>query len=215
MHRHKIVPTILLILSLINFLLAAPVVLQEPRQECVDTAYVPEDVIPMSRSEKQSDEIENPWDKYSDEPWQKRGSSGSSLAQEVGEPPADDSGELATDSPPSPSPQAGTSTNYDASDEGGPGSIKSHPPPSNGPELDLVAPNEGTGTASGLSIMSHPPSNRPETEMVSTSPPRWNLWDPEDWSESSSEAEENFMNKIKGFFDNLVYKCKFCLPGKL
>jgi hypothetical protein len=107
------VPPILLILSLINVLLAAPVVLQEPRQGCVDMADVPEGVIlRVSQSEKRSDELEKRWDAYSDEPsWQKRGSSsGSSPAPSVGEPPADQ--ELTANSPPS--SQTGTTAIQDA-----------------------------------------------------------------------------------------------------
>jgi hypothetical protein len=102
------VPPILLILSLINVLLAAPVGLQEPPQGHVDMADVPEGVIlRVSQSEKRSDELEKRWDEYSDGPWQKRGSSsGSSPAPSVGEPPAGQ--ELAPNSPPS--PQTGTTS---------------------------------------------------------------------------------------------------------
>ena len=102
MHRYKIVPQIILILSLINLLLAAPVVLQEVHHARVDMPDVPEDVIlPVSQSEKRRNELEKRWDEYSVEPWQKRGSSSeSSPAPSVGEPPADK--ELVPNSPPSP-----------------------------------------------------------------------------------------------------------------
>jgi len=108
MHRYKIVPPVLFVLSLITFVLAAPVVLQEAPQACVDMAGIPEDVIPVSESDERNDEQDKRWDEYSDEPWQKRGSSsGESPAPLVGdsEPPADQ--ELAQNSPPS--PQTGTS----------------------------------------------------------------------------------------------------------
>jgi hypothetical protein len=115
MHRCKIVPQILLILSLINLLLAAPVrvVLQEVHQARVDMADVPEDVIlPASQSEKLSDELEERWDEYSDEPWQKRGlSSGSSPPPSVGEPPQAANQGLAPNSPP---PQTGTNRIQDS-----------------------------------------------------------------------------------------------------
>jgi hypothetical protein len=65
MRRNKIVPWILLILSIINVTLAAPVVLREIRHACVDVMDVREDAIPVSRSEKQNDELERLWDKPS------------------------------------------------------------------------------------------------------------------------------------------------------
>jgi hypothetical protein len=116
MYRYKIVPPILLILSLINFLLAAPVVLREVRQAYVGMADVPEDVIPVSGPEKRSDELEKRRDEYSDEPWRKRGMSpGSSPAPSVGEPPASADQELASNYPPSPQTQtAATSKIQDA-----------------------------------------------------------------------------------------------------
>lgn len=127
MHRYKIVPPILLILSLVNFLLAAPVVLQEVRHQVGDVdmaADVPEDVIPVSMLEKKSDDelLEKRWDGFSGdepepEPWpQKRGSSSGSesspAAPSVGEPaPQAADQELAPpNSPPSPQSQTGTTT---------------------------------------------------------------------------------------------------------
>ena len=220
MHRYKIVPPILLILSLINFLLAVPVVLQG--------MDVSEDIVPLLKSEKR-------WDKYSDEPWQKRGSSiGFNPAPPVGE--QQPNLELATDSPPPspPPPQTGTSRIQDAasvsfpeikwppSDTGilgvgsndggspGPSTGKSYPP-SEGPEPNLAL-NEG---AEPGSIMNHPPSNRPP-EMVpaSTSPPpkpfTLELWDPHDWSGTTSEVEPDSMNRIKSIFDKVLYKFRFC-----
>jgi hypothetical protein len=65
MRRYKIAPWILLILSIINVTLAAPVVLREIRHACVDVMDVREDAIPVSRSEKQNDELVKLWDKPS------------------------------------------------------------------------------------------------------------------------------------------------------
>ena len=149
-----------------------------------------EDVILVSQSEKRSDQVKNRRDKdeYSDDPLQKRGSAqGSNQAPPVGEPPTDQ--ELATDSPPSPSPEMASNT------------------PSDVPGPDLAS-NERTRPAG--SIMSRPLSNRPEIGSFPS-------WDPHDWSETSSEAEkepkEDFMSKTKSFFDKLVYKFKFWPRG--
>ena len=100
------------------------------------------------------------------------------------------------------------------SDMGGRWPTKNYPPSDAGPKADdPAASNEGTSTrpATG-SIMNHPPSNRPE--MGSTSP-SFPLWDPHDWSDSSSEAEPepNFLSKTKDAFDKLVYKFKFWPRG--
>ena len=213
MHRYKIVPTILLILSVINFLLAAPVGLPEACQQCVDMASVPKDVIPVSQSEKRSDQVENRWnkDKCSDDPLQKRGSAqGSNPAPPVGEPSVDL--ELATDSPPSPSPLMGTSRFQDAASATSP-EIKQ-------PSSNVITPSDhgymssdnyyasGEGGSLGAS---YPPSNRPKIGSFL-------LWDPHDWSETSSEAEkEDFMSKIKSFFVKMFSKLKFWPrgPGEL
>jgi hypothetical protein len=47
MRRYDIVSGILLILSIIDFALAAPVLVQEKRQACVDVVHIPKDVIPV------------------------------------------------------------------------------------------------------------------------------------------------------------------------
>ena len=211
MHRYKIVAPILLILSLINFLLAAPVVV---RQGCLDMTDVPENVILVSNSEKRSDEPEKRRDMYPDEPWQKRdSSSGLSSAPPVGEPPTNQV--LATDSPhlPPPPRQTGTNRIQDAASVSSPeakcilevGSNDGGSPglASEGPEPDLAS-NEGAGLDS---IMNHPASNRRAVESFH--------WDPHDWSETSSEAEPepNFMNRIKSFFVMLANKFRFWPRG--
>jgi hypothetical protein len=47
MRRYYIVSGILLILPIINFAVAAPVLVQEKRQAVVDVAHIPKDVITM------------------------------------------------------------------------------------------------------------------------------------------------------------------------
>ena len=47
MRRYDIVSRILLILSIVDFALAAPVLVQETRQAGVDVGHIPEDAIPM------------------------------------------------------------------------------------------------------------------------------------------------------------------------
>jgi hypothetical protein len=228
MHRHKIIPMILIILSLINFLLAAPV---EVHQGCLDKADadVPEDVIFIPESEKRSDELEKRLEKQT-------ASTGSSPAPSAGEPPGEGTSSIQDGAPVSlpeikqpglsksySDPSIGVGSNPDASpgstqsypplnrpelasDMGGPWSTKSYPP-SDGSGPDLAS-NEGTKLAGLGSIMSRPPaSTRPQVEPFP--------WNPHDWSETSSEAEpkENFMSKAKTFFDKLVYKFKFWPRG--
>ncbi len=76
----QLVSRILLILSIINFTLAAPVLVQEIHDQAhVHVGGVPEDAIPaVSESEKRVNLLEKPCDKYSDEPWRKRGLSSES-----------------------------------------------------------------------------------------------------------------------------------------
>ena len=207
MHRYKIVPPILLILSLTNVLLAAPVVSQEEHQTYVDIADVPKDMIqiPMSRSGSEKQWVEH---SNSDEPWQKqkRGSSGPSVG---GAPPAADP-ELATNSPPLPQTQTGGRIQDAAS--ASELSPEINQPASDGSETGSVS-HEGTKPGPG-SIMA--PSNRPETVSAAGQPvTEFSVWDPHDWSDTSSEPEpkETFLSKTKSFFDKLVYKFKFWPRG--
>jgi hypothetical protein len=56
MHRYNVVPLTILILFIINFALAAPVLLPEKHQLCVDVVHVPKDVITVL--EKRGDRLE-------------------------------------------------------------------------------------------------------------------------------------------------------------
>jgi hypothetical protein len=162
MHRHKIIPSILLILFFINFLLAAPVeVRQRPGCVHVAAADVPEHVIFIPESEKRSDELEKRWD----EPWQKRAAS--TGPNPAGEPPADQ--ELATISPP---PQTGTSSIQNTASVSSP-EIKQ-------PSGENYYPSNEGGLEG--SIMSRPPATTiPQGELFP--------WDPTDWSDTSSEPK--------------------------
>ena len=210
MHLYKIVAPILLILSLINILLAVPVVLK--------VAGVSEDVIPVSESAKRSDELGN----HLDEPRQKRDSSS-------GSSPALADQELATVSPPPPPPppQTGTSRIQDVASAPSPeiklplsgdypSSSEGYPPLDAGSEVD-PASNEDTRPAG--SIMNQPASVRPEIGSTTRPHPRPPLepfpWNSHDWSETSSEAdpEPTFLSRVKSFFDKLTYKFKFWPRG--
>jgi hypothetical protein len=57
MHRHNIVPWILIILTVSTFALAAPVLIQEKRQSCVDEVRVPRDVITVLGKRAQGDNV--------------------------------------------------------------------------------------------------------------------------------------------------------------
>jgi hypothetical protein len=62
MRRYDIASGILLILSIIDFALAAPVLVQEKRQACADVVHIAKDVIPVLG--KRGDPLEELWDKY-------------------------------------------------------------------------------------------------------------------------------------------------------
>src|SRR5258708_36865384 len=62
MRRYIIVSGILLILSIIDFALAAPVLAQEKCQACVDVVGIPEDA--MTTLGKRGGELEQLWDKW-------------------------------------------------------------------------------------------------------------------------------------------------------
>ena len=169
MHRYKLVPSILLILSLINVVFAAPVVSLSPEPEllrrddraCVDMADVPEDVMIVSDSEKRSDGLEKRWDTYSNEPWQKRGSSqGSNPEQSVEESPANQG--PVQNTPPSPaSPGESYSSDHgDMSSEGYHASDESGPGPSSS-TTDIIGKGTNPGGSPGSS-KSYPPWNRPQ-----------------------------------------------------
>jgi hypothetical protein len=65
MRRYDMVSGILLILSIIDFALAAPVLVQEKRQECDDVVHTPGDVITMLGERGfAADQLDLMWDKY-------------------------------------------------------------------------------------------------------------------------------------------------------
>jgi hypothetical protein len=146
MHWYKIVPPILLILSLINVTLAAPVVSREICHACVDVMDVREDAIPVSRSGKQDDELEKLWNKPSpamhprtsptpSEPDYETAPDSRNSFQTTSNEYQQESSEIKT--LPGHSPEVSSiesdsrrisdaaSSDYQASNEGGPGSSKS------------------------------------------------------------------------------------------
>ncbi len=66
MRRHDIVSRTLLILTVITFALAAPVLVQEKRQACADEVHVPRDVITVLGKRAAGDDLHMLWDG----PWQ-------------------------------------------------------------------------------------------------------------------------------------------------
>ncbi len=66
MRRYDIVSGTLLILSIIDFALAAPVLMQEKRQACVDVVHIPKDVITVVGKRGEEDEFEKLWEEYFD-----------------------------------------------------------------------------------------------------------------------------------------------------
>ena len=65
MHRHNIVPWILIILTVSTFSLAAPVLAQEKHQSCVDGVHIPRDVIIVLEKRAVNDDLhmlyDGPW----------------------------------------------------------------------------------------------------------------------------------------------------------
>lgn len=150
MRRYKIVPWVLLILSIINVTLANPVVSREIPRACADVMDLRGDPIPVSRSEKQNIELDKVLDKPSSAVHPRRGTVTAPSA-----PPESDYGsapdslhsvqtEVGIDEPQQASSEIEqlkemasieseshrthdevTSENYLASNEGGPGSRSS------------------------------------------------------------------------------------------
>ena len=187
MHQYKIVPSVLLILSLINVVFAVPVVVPEHevlRRACADMADVTEDVVIAPEVEKQSDELEKRWDTYSNQPWQKRRSSqGPSVGESAQNP-----------SPSLPgSPQTVTHSVQDAgSASASPPSDEEYPHPpfgegypsdhesmssahasSEGEQAPPTSPADIIGaetspSGSPVSSKGHPPSDGPGSDIASS-----------------------------------------------
>ena len=64
MRRYDIVSGILLILSIIDFASAVPVVVQEKHQARVDVVHIPKDVITVLEKRGKEDELEKLWEKF-------------------------------------------------------------------------------------------------------------------------------------------------------
>jgi hypothetical protein len=103
MRRYDIVSGIFLILSIIDFALAAPVLVQEKRQASVTAAHIPKELITLL-GKRWEEDLVKPWEKYyetlvdSEEP-----SATLTLSTNVGQPPAPD---------PAPDPASSTANPY-------------------------------------------------------------------------------------------------------
>ena len=64
MHRYNVVSRTLLILTVITFALAAPLLVQEKRQACVDVMQVPEDMITMLEKRARDEDLEWLWNEF-------------------------------------------------------------------------------------------------------------------------------------------------------
>ena len=216
MCRYKIVPWILLILSIINVTLAAPVILRERRHACVDVMDVREDAILVSRSEKQNDKLEKLWEKPLP-----------AMHPRASPVPSESNYETAPDSPNSfqttsseiqqASPESNTlpveeseshriydgvsSENYVASNEGGLGSTEFQPsdlPPE--PELEPEPVDGSNPSAGGLpttgSSAAEPESGSQKSFLRKLASKSWSYL-------------SKLASKSKNFFGKLAAKLKF------
>src|SRR6266566_4480004 len=85
MRRYNIVSRILLILTVITFVLGAPVLVQDKRQACVDVVHVPEDVITVLGKRTREEEMNMLW-RYYNNVWRNRNPAAIHL-QEPAPPP--------------------------------------------------------------------------------------------------------------------------------
>jgi hypothetical protein len=207
MRRYKMVPWILLILSIINATLAAPVASREIRHTYIDVIDVREDVIPVSRSEKQDDGLERLWGKPPPAMHPRSGSAESVLQGSDYESALSSPNSFRTATggfqPVSPGEVSdiesenhrvnggAPSEDYLASDEGGPGSSKSVSfAPS--PDSDLA------GSSNRLSF-APPDSSLAGSQKSSLSR----------LVSKSKSFFSNLASKSKNFFGKLVRKLKF------
>jgi hypothetical protein len=83
MRRYNIISRILLILTVITFALAAPVLVQEKRQACGDKVHVPEDVITVLGKRTREQDLDMLWDglRYYEHVWGNRNRAGVHLQE--------------------------------------------------------------------------------------------------------------------------------------
>jgi hypothetical protein len=131
MRRYDIVSGILLILSIIDFALAAPVLAQEKRQAGVDALHIPKDVIAVlgTRVDPGSQEVERLLDKY---------------FKDMGNPAESSDAAHASSSSAAPVPVHGSTTDAVQAPEPNPASSTANPDPSIGPPgSSAVVPTQG------------------------------------------------------------------------
>ncbi|KAF8502831.1 hypothetical protein F5888DRAFT_1800384 [Russula emetica] len=112
MRRYDIVSGILLILSIIDFALAAPVLVQERPQAGIDVAHIPKDVMIVLGKRKDEEELEKLLEKYFETGGKPVDSSGahapSSSAPSDSAPPGPDHGSTNVVQSPAPNPASST-----------------------------------------------------------------------------------------------------------
>jgi hypothetical protein len=217
MRRYKIAPWILLILSIINVTLAAPVVLRKIRHACVDVMDVREDAMPVSRSEKQNDELMEKNDELmekNDELMEKLWDKPSPAMHPRTSPAPSESGyESALDSPNS--YQTATSEVEQASpgEESSIGS-ESHRTYDGASSENYLASNEGSSRSSSY-LSSNLPIEEPEP---GSNPSASGLPAAEPKSGTQKSFLSKLVSKSKSFLSKLASKSKNFfrnLAGKL
>jgi hypothetical protein len=101
MRRCDILCGILLVISIINFALAAPVLVQEKRGARVDVVYIPKDVITVLGKRTEEDDLEKMWEDYFD-------NLGSQSDEESSTPSEHDHGSTNVAQAPAPKPASST-----------------------------------------------------------------------------------------------------------
>ncbi|KAN0123272.1 hypothetical protein V8E52_003225 [Russula decolorans] len=116
MRRYDIVSGILLILSIIDFALAAPVLVQEKRQASVDVGHIPKDVITVlgKRGEEELGHVVEQYFKT----WEKPVESSDAHSSPGSAPPGPDHGSTNVVQAPGSSPASSTANQWPQSNEG-------------------------------------------------------------------------------------------------
>ena len=116
MRRHYIVSGIFLILSIIDFALAAPVLVQEKRQASVDVVHIPKDLITVlwERGEDEDSMKLVEWFRKGIKALNEQDDSKSSVAHASSSaaPPGQDHGSTNILQPPTPNPALSTANPY-------------------------------------------------------------------------------------------------------
>jgi hypothetical protein len=121
MRRYGIVSAILLILSIIDFALAAPILVQEKRQACVDVVHIPENVITVLGKRGDDDDVLKLALEYL-EAWGKPVDSSDAHASSSSAPPGFEHGSTNVVQAPAPNPVSSTANPDPLREPSGPSS---------------------------------------------------------------------------------------------